>query len=134
MQQHPDNRPDDDWRLSEDEIFTILAVQRRRELLRELKKTGGEATFGQLTEAIATGESTDVSTPRGRKAVYVSLHQTHVPRLVKAGVVARDDERKSLRLTDRAADLVAYLEFDPAEKPGGFLSRVLRSRARERVE
>jgi len=120
--------------MSEDEVFKLLSVQRRRELLRGLKRAGGEATFGELTEAIATGESDAESTRKGRKAVYVSLYQTHVPRLVEAGVIERDDETKSLRLTERAADLLAYLEFDPAEKSRSFISRVLAAHTRERAE
>lgn len=134
MAQHPDSRLDDDTRLSEDAIFKILSVERRRELLRELNNARGAATFGELTEAIATGESDADSTRKGRKAVYVSLHQTHVPRLVEAGVVERDDDAKSLRLTERAADLLAYLAFDPGERRRGLLARVFRSRARDRAE
>lgn len=123
---HPDRERGGGQGLSEDELFTLLALRRRRELLRELHRAGGELTMGQLTEAIAAGEGDAPPTRKGRKAVYVSLYQTHVPKLVEAGVLESDPTRKTLRLTPRSRQLLAYLDFEPTRSKG-WLSRVLGS-------
>jgi predicted transcriptional regulator len=56
--------------------------------------------------------------------VYVSLYQTHVPKLVDESVVTHDDDSKRVALTGPWRQLVAHLEFDPNASTG-LLSRVL---------
>lgn len=114
--------------LSEDEIFTLLSARRRRELLRILKDLGGEATSGDVTTEVAIRERGVDGDATNRKAVYVSLHQTHVPRLVEAGVLVLNKEKKTIRLTGAWQQLFPYLEFDPSLKKQGLLSRVFRPR------
>ena len=112
--------------LSEDTIFTLLSARRRRELLRILNKSGGEATAGDLTAELADREHGIDSNPAKRKAVYVSLHQTHIPRLEEAGVLEHDVVNRIIRLTGPWKQLYAYLEFNPMLKKQGLLSRVFR--------
>lgn len=119
--------------LSEDRIFTLLAMRRRRELLRALERAGGEATVGDITNEIATDEHGEYAAARERKTVYVSLHQTHIPRLVEAGVLVHDPHEKTVRLTDRAEELLAYLRFDPTAQRTGLLSRLLGPATRNRA-
>ena len=121
-------------RLSEDDVFGLLAARRRREVLRVLERAGGEATFGDITNDIVAGEHGTDGDAGNRKAVYVSLHQTHVPRLASAGVVDYDRASNTVRLTGPWRQLVAYLEFDPPARKPGFLSRVLRAKSREHRE
>jgi len=118
--------------LSEDRIFTLLSMGRRRALLRAVDRAGGEATVGEVTATLATAEHGYDTAASERKTVYVSLHQTHIPRLVEAGVLEHDAEAKTVRLTDRADVLLAYLHFDPSEKKPGLLSRLLGPRTRKR--
>ncbi|MDS0259626.1 hypothetical protein NDI56_09505 [Haloarcula sp. S1CR25-12] len=120
--------------LSEDEIFTLLAMHRRRELLRTLDRAGGEATVGDITNELAGGEHGDDAGVKERKTVYVSLYQTHIPRLVEAGVLVHDEDTKLVRLTDRGEVLLAYLRYDPTAKQPGLLSRVLRPGGRKRAQ
>jgi len=127
-----DSNTDD--KLSETEIFELLAAPRRRAILRILVGWNGEGTFGDLTNEIATGEHGADSDAGMRKSVYVSLYQTHVPRLAEAGVLTYDTERKTVTLTGPWSQLVAYLDFDPLARKPGFLSRVLRAKSRERAE
>lgn len=112
--------------LSEDTIFTLLSVQRRRELLRHLKEAGGEATVEDITAEVADRETGTQSTAAKRKAVYVSLHQVHIPRLVEAGVLEHDGDgsNRTIRLTGPWKQLYAYLEFDPLMEKQGLLSRI----------
>ena len=127
-------RHDSGKELSEDRIFTLLSTGRRRGLLRALERASGEATVGEITTAIVTAEHGEDAATSERKAVYVSLHQTHVPRLVEAGVVAHDVEATTVRLTERAAVLLAYLRFDPGAPKQGLLSRLLGPDGRRRAK
>jgi len=120
--------------LSEDRIFTLLSMRRRRELLRAVDRAGGETTVGDITNTLATGEHGEDAASRERKTVYVSLHQTHIPRLVEAGVLVHDARRKTVRLTERGETLLAYLRFDPTARKEGLLSRVLRPGGRSRAK
>ena len=119
-------RLDDGAALSEDCLFTLLSMRRRRELLRIVDRAGGEMTVGDITNELAIDEYGENAAARERKTVYVSLHQTHIPRLVEAGVLSHDGREKTVRLTERAELPLAYLRFDPPEEKPGLLSRVFR--------
>lgn len=123
-----------DEQLSETEIFELLAAPRRRAILRMLARRGGEGTFGDLTNEIATGEHGADSDAGTRKSVYVSLYQTHVPRLAEAGVLTYDERTKTVALAGPWPQLMAYLDFDPLARKQGFFSRVLRAKSREQAE
>jgi len=120
--------------MSEDRIFTLLSMRRRRELLRAVDRAGGEAATVAITNELATGEHGEAAATRERKTVYVSLHQTHIPRLVEAGALVHDTEAKTVRLTERGEILLAYLRFDPPARQRGLLSRVLRPSGRSRAK
>jgi len=108
----------DGGELTEDRIFTLLAVARRRELLRAVDRAGGELTVGDATNELVTGEHGESAAANQRKTVYVSVHQTHIPRLVEAGALVHDAREKTVRLTERGELLLAYLHFDPRGKSG----------------
>jgi len=108
-------------------------MRRRRELLRALDRVDGEASVGDLTAEIAAGEHGEDAAARERKTVYVSLYQTHIPRLAEAGVLVYDAREKTVRLTERGELLLAYLRFDPTASQQGLLSRVFRPPGRKRV-
>jgi len=128
---HTKNLEDDQKELSEEEIFTLLSARRRRELLRILNALGGEATSGDITTEIVGKEHGADGDAAKRKAVYVSMHQTHVPRLVEAGVLEINEVKKTIRLTGPWRQLYAYLEFDPLVKKQGLLSRMFRLRTEQ---
>lgn len=121
-----DNRKQksDTVKLSENTIFTLLSVRRRRELLRMLKQAGGEMTIADITDEITDREHGIDSNAAKRKAIYVSLHQTHIPRFVEARVFERDEADQTIRLTGPWKQLYAYLEFDPLLNKQGLLSRI----------
>lgn len=71
--------------LSQDVAFDLLSNSRRRKVIREVESTGAPLDLDYLSEVIAmmeTGAASreDVSY-RARKRVYVSLYQTHLPKL-----------------------------------------------------
>lgn len=127
MPTHADDGPE----LSQDEVFALLVAPRRRAVLRILRRAGGEATFGHIINEIVVDEHGTGGDANQRKSAYVSLYQTHVPRLTEAGVAEYDEASKTVTLTGPWRQLVAYLDFDPATHKPGLLSRVFRPKGRE---
>jgi hypothetical protein len=111
--------PSEPEALSKDTVFSLLSNQRRRYAIHYLHRTAEPASLRDLTEQVAAwenGVTVDDLEYKQRKRVYTSLHQTHLPKLVEAGVVEYDRDEDTVELTDRAAVLDAYLELedDPA--------------------
>lgn len=48
-----------------------------------------------------------------RQSVYVSLYQTHLPKLDEFGIVAYDAADKQVTLTERVAEVAVYMEVVP---------------------
>ena len=111
-----DRDPDDGPDLPKDTVFMLLKNRRRRDVLRYLKRNGGETTLDQLAEHIAAREN-DIDESRlssaQRKRVYIGLYQAHLPKMDDADVIAFDKHRGTIRLRDEADQLVPYLEGDP---------------------
>ncbi|MFC6989124.1 hypothetical protein ACFQJD_11155 [Haloplanus sp. GCM10025708] len=91
----------------------MLSNQRRRYVLKYLKSDPGPVRIRDLSQQIAAWEN-DVDASelnyKQRKRVYTSLHQTHLPKLDDAGVVDYDQDRGTIELAERAAELDIYLE------------------------
>jgi hypothetical protein len=82
--------------LPEGRVFELLANDRRRRVIRRVA-AGGETRLDGLAEAVASAEA-DAESADGRyKSVYVSLRQSHLPRLDDADVVDFDDEANVVR-------------------------------------
>lgn len=100
--------------LEEGEIHDILRNGRRRLTIEILRENGGVATVRDLSEWIATKETGEEPPPRDkRQSVYVSLHQTHLPKLDTLGIVSYDPEEKEVVLEDRVQEVEVYMEVIP---------------------
>lgn len=98
--------------MSPDLVFDILSNTRRRRVLYYLRQSDGSATVQELADEIAAMEnSVDVEdlTRQQQKRVYVSLYQTHLPKLEESGIIEYDDDGEEVRLTDRANEIDNYL-------------------------
>lgn len=99
--------------LSKDEVFHVLQASRRRDALRYLRDADEPVRLRDLAEHVAAWEH-DVSvaelTSTQRQRVYISLYQTHLPKLDEKGIVEYDKERGVLEATDRAAGFYPYLD------------------------
>jgi DNA-binding transcriptional ArsR family regulator len=101
--------------LSRDVLFDLLRNRRRRLVMRYLGEHD-RAEIGELAEHVAAVENgTDPETLSSseRKRVYVSLYQSHLPKLAEAEVVDYDKERGTVGRMP-AADLL-----DPHVQPTG---------------
>ena len=96
--------------LAETEIHDLLRNDRRRMVITHMQRTIGRATLRELAEAIAEAETGESPPPRNiRESVYNSLHQTHLPKLDKGGIVDYDSDRKTIQLNGEARSVERYM-------------------------
>lgn len=106
--------PRPDSALDETVIHDVLSNERRRALISLLAEDRRAHTVRELSERIAEQESGTTPAPRDlRQSVYVSLQQTHLPKLDRIGIVEREDATNAIALAERADDVTVYLEFVP---------------------
>ena len=100
--------------LTEDELFEILSNRRRRHILHELMRTEESLDIGALSQEIAACEDGlephEVSSS-DRKRVYTALHQSHLPKLDKAGVIDFDRDRGRIEPTPALDDVEIYMDI-----------------------
>lgn len=98
--------------LSQDVAFDILSSPRRRYVLYYLKQEERPVELGELANQIAAWENEieveDLSRQQ-RKRVYVSLYQTHIPKLEDAGIIDYDSDSGMIELSERAGEIDEYL-------------------------
>lgn len=106
---------------SRDELFRILAHERRRQVLATLWATESGVPVDELATRLASAESrADESTSEAaRKEVETSLVHVHLPKLVDAGLVEWcDRERKqAVEPTAEGDALPTELSWLPPEMP-----------------
>ncbi|WP_075937349.1 DUF7344 domain-containing protein [Halosegnis longus] len=103
--------------LTTDAVFETLSSRRRRYALHYLTHTGGETTTRALSEQIAAWENgieREAVVPKQRKRVYTALHQTHLPKMAKLGVVEYDRNRGTISLTRTTDEFDIYLDVVPS--------------------
>lgn len=111
-------RSPDSESLTPDEVFEILSNHRRRMVLYFLREHGNTADLNELAEGIAAIENgLEVSelTRQQRKRVYVSLYQTHLPKMAESGVIEYDKDAGKVGLTDRTTAIDEYLAGDETD-------------------
>ncbi|MFB6092310.1 MAG: hypothetical protein ABEK02_04780 [Haloquadratum sp.] len=104
----------DDEGLAPADIHDVLRNDRRRLVLERLRAGDGTETVSDLSEHIGEVESGESPPPRNvRQSVYVSLHQTHLPKLDDLGIVEYDPDAKTVSIADNADDVAVYMEVVP---------------------
>lgn len=101
--------------LSQEEVFDLLSSPRRRFVLYYLRGADEPIELGELANEVAAWENeTEVSelTSQQRKRVYVSLYQTHIPKLEEFGVIDYDPESGLVRPTDQVQNIGQYLQTE----------------------
>lgn len=102
-----------------DTLFHILSSHRRRMLIhifRELEP-GEEVSVGDLAVELASrevGKPADEMEEEGTHRFWVTIYQTHLPKLDEYGVVTFDKENSVATRGDRLNEVVGFLEYtDP---------------------
>ena len=98
--------------LTRDAVFDILSSPRRRYVLYYLKREDGPIQLTKLAEEVAAWENdttVEELTSQQRKRVYVSLYQTHIPKLDDANIVSYDEDEGTVSLADGADTVETYL-------------------------
>ncbi|MFC6976850.1 ArsR family transcriptional regulator [Halomicroarcula sp. GCM10025709] len=112
--QPPDSPAEADPGIAPETAFDILRNSRRRLAIVYLLETeGGAVSLGDLAEhvaAIENGVSREELSSAQRKRVYVSLYQSHLPRMEEAGIVRFDQDRGLVSPGPQAAAVEAYLD------------------------
>ena len=100
--------------LDEGTLHDILRNERRRHAIESLRESDGLADVSDLAESIAASESgSDPPPTNKRQSVYVSLHQTHLPKLDDLGIVSYDPDDRTVELLDRVEQVEVYMEVVP---------------------
>lgn len=103
--------------LSQDRVFDILSNPRRRFVLHYLSRHQDPVPLRELADEVArweTGEQT--LNPQQRKRVYVSLYQTHIPRLADAGMIEYDSDSGLVQLEAGAREIDKYVKNEENER------------------
>lgn len=100
--------------LSKDDVFHLLQCGRRRAVLRILSANDDQSVFRMrdVAEAVAAWEhDTTVAKLHSdqRQRVYISLYQSHLPKLDEHGVIAYDQSRGIIQPRPLLAVLEPYL-------------------------
>jgi hypothetical protein len=99
--------------LKRTEIHDVLRNDRRRLVLSRLREAEDPVSVRELSEYIAGVEADEMPAPRNvRQSVYVSLHQTHLPKLDELGIVEHSDAG-GVTLSQHADEVTVYLEVVP---------------------
>lgn len=101
-----------DVSLSQDEVFGILSNARRRYVLYYLQTAGEPVKLGVLADELAAWENdttVDEITKTQRKRVQVSLYQTHIQKLLDAGLIEYDPDTRVVSLDRGTNHLTGYL-------------------------
>ncbi|MEF8826011.1 MAG: hypothetical protein V5A27_06690 [Halapricum sp.] len=99
------------YQLEEEQIHDVLSNERRKQTLELLKNETGAVELRSLSEWIAEAESGESPPPKNvRQSVYNSLHQTHLPKLDRHGIIEYDVDRKTVSLRSKARRVDLYME------------------------
>lgn len=96
--------------LSKSDIFGVLQNDRRRRVL-EILRTRGSQSVRSLSEEIARME-TETEDPKSsvRKSIYVSLLQTHIPKMESLEIINYDREHDTVELLPASRNFDIYME------------------------
>ncbi|GGN88329.1 MULTISPECIES: DUF7344 domain-containing protein [Haloarcula] len=103
-------------RISRDTVFEVLSNSRRRFILATLRQSESPMKVTRLARLIGAYEDdvppSEISATE-EKRVYVSLYQSHIPKLEATGFVEYDEEARSVAETDATGEIDRYLGSVP---------------------
>ena len=113
------------------EIHEVLSNERRQMVIKILQNSEKELTIRELSEQIAELETGENPAPRNiRQSAYVSLIQTHLPKLEELDVIEYDDTSKTAQLSASAGQVSNFIENDDEK----FLEAIIGSTSQPYLE
>lgn len=103
--------------MDESDVFHILGNDRRREIICTLAEQGEELSVSDLAREIADKEENVGSSKNLYKSVYVSLQQTHLPKLAKKDIVVYDRDSQVVRAGPTFPQVEGYLRETDGRLP-----------------
>lgn len=106
--------------LSQDVVYDILSSPRRRYVLYYLRTVDEPVEITELAKQVAAWENdtaVEDVTDQQHKRVYVSLYQTHIPRLESTQIVDYDKDTGKVALTVGETDIDDYLDHSEDQIP-----------------
>lgn len=95
----------------EDVVFDLLKNDRRRMVMSLLSEQAGSVTIGDIARTIAADEADETPAPeKVYKSVYVSLQQTHLPKLAENGVVEYNRSTGTVAPGPNLEEVLVYVE------------------------
>lgn len=107
--------PFPDSEVAKDTLFELLSSPRRRFILYYLHEVSGETTLQDLADEVGAWEydkAVEDLTRQESKRVYVSLYQTHIPKLANSGIIEYDSDSGDIKLTDNVNEFGPYLGWE----------------------
>lgn len=107
--------PFPDNEVAKDTLFDLLSSPRRRFILYYLHEVSRETTLQELADEVGAWEydkAVEDLTRQESKRVYVSLYQTHIPKLAKSGIIEYDSDSGDIKLTDHVNEFGPYLGWE----------------------
>lgn len=101
--------------LSTDSVFHLLQNSRRRSVIEYFLENEGPVSLGTLADWVAAREceATPEEVPGdARQRVYISLYQSHLPKLDDNGVVTYDKADNTIARASNATALEGPIEFE----------------------
>lgn len=95
--------------LSKNDIFDVLRNERRRGIIEVLHKHG-EMSIRDISEYIADMGIGDETNNKLRKSIYISLIQTHIPKLENLGIIEYDRHNDAVKLLPNVENVTLYME------------------------
>ena len=109
--------------LEKDELFHLLKSERRRRALRYLLDAETEPVqMRTLAEAVAAEEydkTVEQLHTDERQRVYITLYQSHLPQLDRAGVIDYNQSRGQITTTPLVEEFEDYLETTTRQESTG---------------
>lgn len=103
--------------LDKDDVFEILSNTRRRRLLFLLSERSEAVELGELAQELANTEVGGEADRDQYKRMYISLYQTHVPKLAEYDVIEYDTDSKHVALTDRVDEILRVFQAPVERRP-----------------
>ncbi|WP_440991892.1 DUF7344 domain-containing protein [Haloarchaeobius baliensis] len=106
--------------LTQDVVFDILSNSRRRFILSRLQERDEPIELMDLANEIAAWENdttVEELTDKQSKRVYVSVYQTHVPKLESVGLITYDPDSGLIELSDSAREIDRYMPDEEEPEP-----------------